>query len=148
MDLQTRFITLDEFRDYTGIDLEARLKKDDNPGSTAYAFLRRCTDRVEAYIEANYHRRIEREYPNFTNYQKEKYKLGLIEQALYIFKNGDISVDSGYDPQEGEKVSRGTIERLSLAPNAKNYFMLSGVLTRYLKTKGRSGYFDDFGWWR
>ena len=147
MDLQTRFISLDEFRGYTGIDLEARLKKDDNPGSTAVMFLKRCADRVEAYIEANYHRRIEREYPHFTNYQKEKYKLGLIEQALYILKNGDISVDSGYDPQEGVKASRGVINELSLSPNAKNYFLLAGVLTRYLKTKGRSGYFDDFGWW-
>lgn len=143
--LNTRYITLDEFKDYTGIDLSIRLKSDDNPSKTAEAFLRRTTDRLEAYIEANYHRVIDKEYPNFTDHQKKNYKLALIEQALYIFKNGDISVDSGYDPEKGIIASKHALNEITLAPNAKNYLLLCGVLTRVLKTKGRSGFFD--GWW-
>lgn len=147
MTLNTRYITLDEFKDYTGIDLQIRLKSDDNPSKTAESFLQRVTDRLEAYVEANYHRVIDREYPQFTDYQKKKYKLALIEQALYVFQNGDISVDSGYDQDRGIVASKHALSEITIAPNAKNYLMLCGVITRRLKTKGRSGFFDDANWW-
>lgn len=147
MTLNTRYITLEEFFEYTGLDLRQRIKKDDNPSRTAEAFLQRVADRMEAYIEANYHRVIDREYPNFTNYQKRKYKLALIEQALYTFQNGDISVDSGYDPEKGIVASKHALSEIALAPNAKNYLLLCGVLTRAVKTKGRSGFLDGIWWY-
>lgn len=147
MNLNTRDVTLDEFRDYAGIDLSQRLKEDDNSSNTAEAFLLRVGMRMEAYVEANYHRVIENIYPTFTNSQKKNYKLAIIEQALYIFLNGEISTDSGYDPEKGVIASRRALNQIALAPNAKNYLMLCGVLTRKLKTKGRVGFFDDAWCW-
>lgn len=147
MDINTREITLDEFREYTGIDLSAELKEDGgNPGSTAAAFLKRNSSRLEAYLEANYHRRIETCYRQLNDRQKEKYKLALIEQSLYVFKNGDISVDSGYDPASGPKATPRYLADAYLAPNAKNYLMQAGILSRELSTKGRMGALP-YGWW-
>lgn len=143
--MNTRYITLDEFLAYTGIDLKSKLKSDDNPSRTAEAFLKRCTDRLEAYVEANYHKRIENIYNReLTDYQKEKYKLALIEQALYVFQNGDISVDSGYDPDKGIVSSRHNLKQLAIAPNAINYLLLCGVLTRKVRAKG--GFEWGGGW--
>jgi len=146
MNLNTRYIDEDDFKSYTGIDLSVQLAVSDNPSDTTKAFLRRNSDRIEAWLEANYHRRIEVEYPQFTNFQKEQYKLALIEQSLYVFKNGDISVDSGYDPEKGIIASQGVLNGLIIAPNAKTHLQLAGLLTRKLKTKGRSGFMDN-EWW-
>ena len=65
--------------------------------------------------------------PHFTDYQKYHYKHALLEQAIYIYKNGDISVDSGYDPDKGE-VARP--ERYAIAPNCKAELRLCGIWNR------------------
>lgn len=56
---------------------------------------------MATFIDAEFFRKVDEEYPNFTDYQKQHYQLALLEQAIYVFKNGDISVDSGYDYDEG-----------------------------------------------
>lgn len=143
--LNTRFITLDEFKEYTGIDLAVQMKDDDNPSNTAEAFLLRNTERLEAYLESEYFRSPDREFSHMTNYQKYHYKIALIEQSLYIFKNGDISVDSGYEPESGVKASSGYLSDITLSNNAKRELMLCGLLSRKMRGgRGFGGYGD--GW--
>lgn len=145
MDLNTRNITLDDFRDWSGIDLRAQLKGDDNPSNTAQAFLDRVTYRLETYLDATFYRNVAREYPSFTNYQKEHYKHALLEQTLYVFKMGDISVDSGYDPDKGEVASNSTLAQKVIAPNAKQELMLCGVWCRKIKSRDPS-LWGDYIW--
>lgn len=142
--LNTRFITLDEFKEYTGIDLAVQMKDDDSPSNTAEAFLLRNTERLEAYLESEYFRSPDREFGCMSNYQKYHYKLALIEQSLYIFKNGDISVDSGYEPESGVKVSAGYLSDITLSMNAKRELMLCGLLSRKVRGRNFGGYGD--GW--
>ena len=130
MNLQTRYITKDEFREYTGIDLVELL-----PNQDAEAFLNRVAVRLEAYLDANYFKNIELMYPEFSDYQKKNYKYALIEQALYVFKNGDISVDSGYNPESGIIANRGDLDNLTLSPNAKMFLMNCGLLSREIRNK-------------
>ena len=73
-------------------------------------------------------------------------KLALLEQAIYIFRNGDISVDSGYEPDEGIKISRRSVKELSIAPNAINYLQLIGLWTRQISTPSFFGP-NGFGSW-
>lgn len=121
--LQTKYITLDEFEEYFNIDLRAALGSD----TKALAFLKRIEDRLETFVDANFNRNIDKLYPDFTQYQKKHYKHALLEQAIYIYKNGDISVDSGYDPDKGE-VARP--ERYAIAPNCKAELRLCGIWNR------------------
>lgn len=137
MDLNTRNITLDDFRDWSGIDLRAQLKGDDNPSNTAQAFLERVTYRLETYLDAAFYRNAAREYPTFTDYQKEHYKHALLEQVLYVFKNGDISADSGYDPDKGEVASNSTLAQKAIAPNARQELMLCGLWCRKINPANR-----------
>ena len=62
-------------------------------------------EKMATFIDAEFFRKVDEEYPNFTDYQKQHYQLALLEQAIYVFKNGDISVDSGYDYDEGVQTS-------------------------------------------
>ena len=139
--LQTKYITLDDFDTYF-----PEIKIRENLGSTenALAFLTRIEDRIATFVDANFNRNIELEYPNFSDYQKKHYKLALLEQAIYIFRNGEISVDSGYDIDKGEVMSRKKIVEISIAPNTKQNLVLCGVWNRNIRRNRSLG---GLGWW-
>ena len=121
--LQTKYITKDEFEEYFGINLSSELGGD----MEAIRFIKRVEDRLATFVDSNFNANIDMKYPCFTDYQKYHYKLALLEQCIYIFKNGDISVDSGYDPEKGE-VARP--ERYVIAPNCKDNLRLCGIWNR------------------
>ncbi len=127
--LQTKYISLDEFNEYFNIDLRAKFGTEE----AAIAFLRRIEDRLATFVDSNFNANIDMRFPCFTDYQKYHYKHALLEQAIYIFRNGDISVDSGYDPEKGE-VARP--ERYSIAPNCKNELRLCGIWNRNIPNMG------------
>lgn len=139
IDIKTKYITHDDFKVYTGIDLMIEFKDYANPSNTVQAFFKRLEDRVATFIDANFYRQIDKEYPEFSDYQKEHYAKALIEQALYWFKNGDISVDSGYDFEKGLIASNSVITKKTIAPNAKEHLMVCGLWCRHLRNIRRSG---------
>lgn len=145
IELQTKYITLDDFKNYFGIDLEAEMNDSDNLSNNGLAFLKRIENRMETFLNAEFYRNIDIEYPKFTEYQKEHYKRALLEQALYVYKNGDISVDSGLDLDKGEVVSRETIRRNIIGENAQQELILCGLWCRKIKNRGFDNWFD--GWW-
>ena len=103
MELKTKYITADDFKQYFGIDLEAELKTNDNPSDEVNAFLKRIENRMGAFINARFYKNVDIDYKHFTDYQKEHYKLALLEQANYVLTQGDVSVDSGYDIESGSE---------------------------------------------
>lgn len=123
MVLQTRFITVDDFDNYFQMDLALEL----GSAEKAIGFICRIEDRLESYINTAFNVRITREYTRFTDYQKLHYKLALLEQAIYIFKNSDLSVDSGYDLDRGEI---GRPKDHAIAPNCKENLVLCGIWNR------------------
>jgi hypothetical protein len=139
MEFKTKYITPDDFTQYFGIDLGATLRGNANPSDKANAFLMRIEDRMESYLNATFFKKVVDEWPHFTDWQKDNYRKALLEQAIYIFKNGDISVDSGYNPDEGIKIDRKDIKELSVAPNAIHYLELIGLWSRHIKTPGFFG---------
>ena len=145
MEIKTKYITPDDFRDYFGIDLELELKTSSNPSDVANAFIMRIEDRVATFLDAEFYRQVDREYPEFNDYQKEHYWKALLEQAIYVFKNGDISVDSGYDYEHGEIVSNNTLKAKTIAPNCKQHLLLCGLWCRKVKPSLRRGFWSGFG---
>lgn len=132
--LMTKYITLDEFRDYfVDIDLRQALGSDES----ALAFITRIEDRMLSYIDSHFNRNVDREYPYFSEFQKQCYKKALLEQAIYVFRNGDISVDSGIDTDRGEVISRGRLDQASIAPNAINYLRQCGLWNRGVRKYSR-----------
>lgn len=133
MEIKTKYITPDDFKAYFGIDLHLALCTNDNPSDADIAFIYRIEKRVETYINSMFNRIIEREYPEFTDYQKEHYQLALLEQAKYVFKNGEISEDSGLDYERGEVLSNRTIDTKTIAPNCKKELILCGLWDRNIR---------------
>lgn len=144
MEIKSKYITEEEFKQYTGIDLSSELKDDDNPSNKVQAFLCRIEVRMATFLDSNFHRNVDFEYPNFSDYQKYHYKLALLEQGLYVFKNGDISVDSGYDPEKGIVISSEDKKKIIISENCKEHLILCGLWCRKIKSRTR-GSMD--GWW-
>ena len=137
--LLTKYITADEFKEYTGIDLSEELKDTSNPSDKVNAFLKRIEDRMETYLNAHFFKRVSDLWPCFTENQKYHYKLALIEQAYYVFKNGDISTDSGYDPEKGIIGSKHALTEITIAPNAKDHLKMTGLWSGHIGTGGFFG---------
>lgn len=144
--LKSKYITADEFKEYFGIDLAEELNDTSNESNKVNAFLTRIEDMIYLFVNVQRHRDVNREYPNFTDHQKLCYKKALLEQAMYVFKNGDINTDSGYDPEEGVKANTKYLENISVAPLAKQWLEACGLLTRHVK--GRQGAFFNDLWAR
>lgn len=136
MKLQTKYITVDEFNTYFGVDLREDLGTDEG----AIAFIKRVEDRMATYIDSNFNRCVDREFPEFSDYQKEHYKLALLEQCLYIWRNGDISVDSGVD-DDGEKLNYARIQQARFSPNAIDNLILCGLLDNTIRHSKKNGWF-------
>lgn len=137
MEIETKYITPDDFKVYFGIDLDYELKVSANPSDTAQAFLKRIEDRIASFLDAEFYRNVDNEYPNFTDYQKQHYAQALLEQAIYVFKNGDISVDSGYDYERGEIAGNKMLDEKSISRNCKRELLLCGLWCRKISSKRR-----------
>lgn len=144
MELKTKYITPDDFKQYFGIDLEAELKTSANPSDEANAFLKRVENRISAFINARFYKNVDIDFPHFTDYQKEHYKLALLEQANYVLTQGDLSVDSGYDIEKGDLADRRTLDIKKISSNTIDELILCGLWNRKIKNRGR-GALD--GWW-
>ena len=138
------YVVADDFKAYFGIDLAVELPDDDNPSNKVESFLLRTENRIVVYLNSQYYRKIEEEFPRFTDYQKEHFKYALLEQAYYVLRNGDISTDSGYDPEKGEIMNAERLNNIIIAPNCKNELMLCGLLSRKVRNRSRWGLND---WW-
>lgn len=136
MEIKTRYITPDDFNIYFQMDLVEKF------GTTekAQGFLKRIENRMESYINTNFFKNINDRWFKFSEYQKEQYKLALLEQAIYVFRNGDISVDSGYDLETGKKINRGDLKQIAISQNAITHLTNCGLWNRHIGPWG-------FGLW-
>ena len=143
MELQTRYITADEFLQYTGINLREELNDTSNGSDKVNAFLKRTEDRMEAFLNAKFFKNVSDLYPEFSEFQKKHYKLALLEQVYYVFKNGDISSDSGYNQETLEIANQRKLRALAVAPNAIDHLRLTGLWSGFIGGKGLFGpYFN------
>lgn len=143
MELQTRYITADEFLQYTGINLREELNDTSNGSDKVNAFLKRTEDRMEAFLNAKFFKNVSDLYPEFSEFQKKHYKLALLEQAYYVFKNGDISSDSGYNQETLEIANQRKLRALAVAPNAIDHLRLTGLWSGFIGGNGLFGpYFN------
>lgn len=141
--IPTRYITVGEFNDYFGIDLGKELHSE-NPSNAAEAFIARIEDRMDAFINRHFFIRMTDRFQLFSDWQRDHYKKALLEQAYYVFNNGDISTDSFLDPETGVKASREDVIKYSIAPNAIDHLIECGVWDRNIR---KSVMMDNLGWW-
>lgn len=129
MDIKTRFVSKEEVEQYTGLNLD-NLLYDHN----ADRFIMRVEDDLDIYLHSRIGKNVNWLLPHLSNYQKELFKKACICQVEYIFRNGDISNDSGYNPESGKVADQRYLDSIAIGPKTKRYLQQAGIWT--LKLSG------------
>lgn len=140
-----KFVTADDFYQYWGIDLNSRLRDGDdtNDSSKADIFLGRLEKRVMSWIDKNSFRVVP--WNNLSEFQLDMFKCALLEQAMYMWRNGDIDMDSGYDQSSGLVIDPNTKASLVMCEPAINFLITSGIMNQKITNRKRFMSGDTFG---
>ena len=130
-----KFVTPDDFFNYTGRDLRAILKPNDNISNSAELFLKNIEDDLMFRVDKLSFRL----YPwdNLCQYQLDCMKRAVIKQAEYVLRNSDIMTDSGYDIEKGRIISRAELEEIALCPATIDALNACGLLNHVIRNHPR-----------
>lgn len=131
IDLKQQQITNDEFKIYSGKDLTLYLTDSDNPSNEVKAFLYRKQLNIDTFIEAQMFKQLR--YENMSDYQKQHYKVAVMEQIIYELRNGEISTDSGYDNEVGALSNIDYLTYITISSETKRHLQVAGLWSRKVK---------------
>lgn len=141
MEFQPHFVTGDMFLAYTGINLDDKLRHNDNDSDRVNTFLFRVENRLMSWIDKNTFRVYD--YYHLTPFQLEKFQCAILEQALYMWRNGDIAMDSGYDQERGMVADNRMLEEITVCRPCINFLTQAGLFN--LKIKNRKRFWQGGG---
>lgn len=130
------FATPDDFLEYWGYSLDHLLRTNDNPSFKTETYINRVEKRLMSWVDANTFRNIP--WGSLTPFQKEQMKYAVLEQTMYMWRNGDIAMDSGYDPEKGKIANRGDLKYIEVAQSALNYLITAGLFNQKMKNYRRT----------
>lgn len=131
IEIKCRFITPEEFEQYKGINLSNMLS-DHN----AERFIMNVEDDLDNLLHSRIGKNLTWLLPHLNSAQKLLFKKAVIEQVYYVFRNGDIRADSGYNPDTGKVADQKYLNSVSISPKAVSYLQRAGIWT--LKITGAS----------
>lgn len=121
-----RFVNYLDFYNYWSIDLNAEQKNKDNVSNKTNLFLLRVEDALLDWIDSRSFRRIQ--WEDLGPEQMDALQRAIITHAMYIYRNTDVSLDSGYDPEKGVIISIEQIKAIQVSPAVENILISKGIL--------------------
>ena len=139
MQTKAKFVTPDDFLNYTGIDLDSELRDSGSPADSNKAdmFLCRVERRFLTFVDSSSFRNYDWDELAYHPRDLEAMKTAILEQALYVFKNGDLSIDSGYDPQRGTTIEKSDLMRREISAQAIDILKNAGLFNQNVANKRR-----------
>ena len=125
-----RFVTPNDYFNYTGQDLNKILRANENDSNKANLFLKNVEEDLMFRVD-HLSFRLYR-WENLTDYQLECLRRAIIKQAEYVIRNSDIMTDSGYDVEKGKIISRSELEEIALCVPAKDALQACGLLNHVI----------------
>lgn len=140
-----QFVSPSDFFTYWGINLNEKLRGNANNSNKADIFLKRIEDRMMAWIDANTFRvtpweQLKDDYKTESEHlrnQRRNWKLAILTQALYVYRNGDIMTDSGYDPEKGIIAPKSQLQDIEICQAAIDYIKVAGLYNHVVSNKFR-----------
>lgn len=136
---EPRYVSADDFENYWGVNLNAKLKGD-NYSNKADKFLLRIENRLMTWLDANTFRVYR--WDELNDEQLEKFQLAILEQAMYVFKNSDLALDSGYDPDSGIIADYEIINKIAICQPTIDLLKTAGLFNLRIYNKRRFTTFD------
>ena len=136
IEFKPKYVTVDDFNNYHNMNLRDMLLSYGNDSYAAEKFLFKVETQLLNWIDNVTFRRKNWNQLNAKQYQN--LQLAILEQAMYVFKNGDISLDSGYNPEQGIIAQRGQLNRLRVSQAAIDYLSNAGLYNLVVKNRPRT----------
>lgn len=133
--MEPQFITPDDFENYWGVNLREKLKNNSNPSNKANIFLKRVELRVMNWIDANTFRVTS--WDNLSEFQLEHFRIALLEQAMYMYRNTDLALDSAYDPDKGFVAENAKLKAIEICEPTMRELKLAGLYNLNLLNRTR-----------
>lgn len=130
------FVSVDDYNNYWGEDLRSMLKPNSNVSNQAESFLYRAERRLMVWINTNCFRHTN--YNKLSKVQLESLKEAILIQAKYMFKNGDLGLDSGYDQERGKVVEQAELNAISVSQAAIDVLISGGLFSMVMKNRPRA----------
>lgn len=140
LDIQSKYITADDYKLAKGVDLNLELQDDDNKSNKVNRFIQDITNWCCRYLASKYgvnelNPNLEDQWLKLATFRRTQFKLGVIEQIEYVLNNGLISVDAGISKETGQILD---YSRIVLGQNAWNCFWLGAFCN--IKREGSVNY--------
>ena len=135
LSFKPKYVTVDEFNNYWGSNLDELLRTNANDSNKSNAFLMRVEQRLMAYIDHNTFRRYK--YEELRGEQLNAFKIAIIIQAMYVWKHGLIGMDSGYEPDKGIVAKRADLIEITLCQDAIDTLSNAGLWNLVMKNRPR-----------
>lgn len=129
------FVTIEDFDNYWAMNLRDMLRTSANPSNQADRFLARTERRLMSYIDNNTFRRYK--YEELRGKQLEAFKEAILLQAMYVYKNGDIGMESGFDSERGFVAKRNELVEITLCQDAIDVLSNAGLWNLVMKNRPR-----------
>lgn len=150
MNLKDMRVTPDEFKYYTGIDLDLRLIEknlsEGNSSNASQMFIERIQRRLNNYISTHFMFAFGGGYRKPSDSMKYHYKMAVIEQVAYVFNNTAVTEDMGLDDNGRPRLSRQDIRQREIGIECQRNLELAGLWNRRVYGGGLMGFFSM--WWR
>jgi hypothetical protein len=112
-----------------GMNIATRISDDDDAPNKVERFIDRVLLLVETEVKT-YNKRFD--YQLVSQAQKDAFYEACLEQALYLYILGDMSLISGYDPINNSVISIDEIRKRAMSPISKQILLNAGLLYRGL----------------
>ena len=101
------------------------------------AFLKIVEDRLMAWVDSNTARNFAWDELWQYEWALEHFQKALLEQAMYMYRNSDILMDSGYDPDSGIIAKREDLLKIAVAESAINLLKVGGIFNQVMTNRRR-----------
>lgn len=134
MRTEPRFVTPADYYNYYGTNLDEALRADSNDSNKANLFLMQAEDLLLSWADMvnSWHTPWE-EAKRFPH-AYECLQKAILAQAQYMLINGNLFMDSGYDPQKGFLTNADQLKDAAICESAKTYLKESGLFSMVLRT--------------
>ena len=137
IEFKPKFVTVDDFNNYHNMNLREMIRPyNGNDSYYAEKFLFKVEVQLMNWIDNATFRR--KNWNQLNSKQYQNFQLAILEQALYMLKNGDIGLDSGYNPEQGIIAQRGQLNRLRVSQTAIDYLSNAGLYNLVVKNRPRT----------
>lgn len=133
MRTEPRFVTPSDYYNYYGTNLDEVLRSDANDSNKANLFLMQVEDLLLSWVDMVSPGHMPWDECKNHPYAYESLQKAILAQAQYVLINGNLFMDSGYDPQKGFLTNFDQLKDAAICEPAKTYLKNSGLFSMVMR---------------